>query len=1503
MAKIIKKIGKALLIVLMVLILVPGISLLLAQTPLVQDLIVSYLTQTLSKRTGAKIRIGKASYTILNKLVLNDVLFEDHNGDTLLAIRKVDLRIRDIRPSENVYRFSRADLYEPDFRMITDTAGVLNLTRYIEALKSDKKGDTTKRADIRFSDIDLYNGSFSMTDRNDTIGSQPGHVNFKDLHLSSLSAKLRDLRVADDSVSMSIRELVFAESGGFDCKRLIMSATIGRDGFAFRGVDITTDSSSIVADRILLMSEDTASWSDFINKVRFDITINNSRINSGDLAYFIWPLTGMYETLNLSGRVSGTIAEMKGRDIEIEYSGSTRMAFDFDVSGLPSINDSYLHINFNKMTTSAEDIEQLMLPGNKAINLPVIVHDLGMISYKGSFTGFTTDFVSFGTLTTERGTFATDLSLRPDGNNMFNFKGLLKAQGVDLAYVTRNSNMFGGLWLTADVDGSMKSFKHLSANINGVIDSIEINNYLYRNVSLEGTYIDRIWDGAVTVRDKNIKMDILGRFDLEKSMPEFDFTMNIADADLPRLNIIRSDSIFRASALITASFKGNKIDNIEGDLRLINSTLKNSNGQISIYDFLISSVKDKGVPMLILKSDFADAEVKGPYSIDAIRTTVKSMLAELLPSKFRKPEQVSSEQTAASNFTFDAHIKKIDKLNDFFGTGLSIAEGSRLTGRFISDLPATEAELISRAVDYAGIRLGNMHIKSSVSRSKMEVMVSADTLLLPGKSEMVNFILEAAGRNDTIDLGINWDNKDADRTLGDIRAKGFFSLNDQKKPVLIIGILPATFNVNHMRWVISPARIVIDSTSAYFDNLLLNSRTNYIRLDGKLSSTPADKLTLSFEGLNLSYLNNLKKQSGSGKKENSTEMTFGGSMKGEVTVSDIYDDMLFESSINVSDFMMNNSKYGLVTVRSVWDPRKKVAVINASNDYAGSKYFDISGTYSPSSKMADISVSTFRMPLDILNPFVNSFASGLRGVGSGTIGLHGRLKQLLLDGSVMAEDASMKVDFLQTRYNFSDSVRFTSKGIVFRNIKVYDEKKNQGKLNGTIYHNSFKDFRFNFDFTINKMLVLNTRAKDNEDFYGTAYATGYAGIRGDEENIVFSISAKTEDNTAFFVPLNASASVSDYPYITFVDKKKEEETAKVSEGTFIKQEESSKIELNFDLEITPEAEVQLIMDQTTGDVIKGTGSGNLNISLDSKGNIKMAGDYVIEKGDYLFTLGDILNKRFSVEEGGTITWNGAIDDADINLKAIYRLKASVGDIYPDLVAIDPDLAVLQQRLPVECQLNLSEKLLNPVVRFDIYLPTADERTRDFLKMATDTEEKLSRQFLYLLMMNGFYPDLASASSQPAQGVVAIGVTTTEMLSNQLSKWLSQISNDFDIGFNYRQGNEITPQEVEVALSTQLLNDKVVLNGNVDVGGKQSNTKASNFSGDFNIDFKITERFRFKVFNRSNNNLFYNTTTSSSYTQGFGIFYRRDFDRLSDLFVPPENRKKKGIEAAKETVKQ
>lgn len=1493
MAKIIKKIIRWVVIILAVMIIVPAFGALLIRTPKFQTFVVKRFSDHFSKKIGTHISVGNVSYTFFNKLVLYNVLVLDQNQDTLLSARQVSVRVKDFRPAEVYMKFGRIDLYEPDFRMIKDTTGILNLAWYIETLKGDSPGDTTKTTGIFFNEIRIYDGAYSLVNKTDTSAMPVTAVDFSDLRITSIDSRIEDMSITNDTVSFSIRDLSFIESRGFEALNVSLDADIAADRLIFSNVGLVTDSSLVNLELIDINPLDSMAYSDFMNRVRLRISLKRSMISISDLSWFVEPLYGINESIYLSGNISGTVSDMRGRDIELEYSSGTRLSCDFDISGLPSPDNVFMFIDVRELTTRAADIENFTVPGRERIILPPVVHELGKMSFTGNFTGFTSDFVAYGTLLTEKGSFSTDLSLEPEGRKDFRFKGLLKASGVDLASIAKNDKLFGGLWLHANVDGSMRSFSHLSAQITGVIDSVTINRYPYRNISLSGTYTEKVWDGSVSVNDRNLKMDILGRFDLSDTLPEFDFTMNLAHAGLYNLNLEKKDTLFNASALLTATFRGTNIDNLDGDLRLINSKLSNSNGTITIYDFLIRSGTDKGVPLLTLRSDLVDGEIKGQHTYASLGTAVKATMANLFPTRYIMP--ASTEELKENNFSFNVKVKKVNKLSEFLGNSIRIAEGTNLSGLFNADSTRLSANLRSGAVSFGGVTLVNLEMISSVRRGVMNSVVTSDTLKMTGNATLQNIKLKLGTKPDTLNLGLEWDNKASGKTRGEVLARGFYSLNNRRRPVMTIGILPTEIVIDSALWKLNPARIVIDSATTRFDNLLLSTHKKFIKLDGLISPDPDDRLTLNFEGLDLAFISSMGKKKPEGDEERGLEMNFGGIISGDVSVSDVHKNFLFEADARINDFVVNNTLYGRVDLGSEWNPQRKVAVINVKNDFEGATFFDINGTYSPSAKTADITASTFRMPLNILNSIVKSFASDVRGLGSGKIRLYGRMSQPLLTGSIMAEDASMKIDFLQTRYHFSDSIRFTRKGIEFRNVRILDEKKNQGTLNGMLSHNSFKDFGIDLNLNINRMLVLNTKPKDNETFYGTAYATGYAGIKGTPEKLSFRISARTDDNTSFYIPLSSSATVSEYPYILFIDTRKDKEAEKARDDMFVKKEKEGHMELDFDLEVTPDAEVQLIMDSKAGDVIRGTGAGKLNISLNSKGEVKMSGDYVIEDGDYLFTLGNILNKKFSVEEGGTISWNGDLTDAAINLKAIYRLKASLYDIYPD--------EAFRDRIPVECQLNLSEKLMNPVIGFNIVLPTADDETREYLKSAINTEEEISRQFLYLLVMNSFYPDPSLYSAVPQtspQGASAIGVTTTEMLSNQLSNWLSQISNDFDIGFTYRPGNEITPQEVEVALSTQLLNDKVILNGNFDVGGKQTNAQASNITGDFDIEFKITEKLRFKVFNRSNDNLFYET---SPYTQGFGFFYRRDFNKLKELFIPQEKKKKKKPEEKEQEEKQ
>jgi hypothetical protein len=478
---------------------------------------------------------------------------------------------------------------------------------------------------------------------------------------------------------------------------------------------------------------------------------------------------------------------------------------------------------------------------------------------------------------------------------------------------------------------------------------------------------------------------------------------------------------------------------------------------------------------------------------------------------------------------------------------------------------------------------------------------------------------------------------------------------------------------------------------------------------------------------------------------------------------------------------------------------------------------------------------------------------------------------------------SLLVDYLKTRYNFTNEITFSKNNIVLKNFEIFDQKGNPAVCDGRISNNYFRDFRLDIKLLTKNFEFLNTTEKDNQLFYGNIFAGGTVGVTGPVKNLQLDINAKSGKNSLFSIPLYGSDDISENPYIYWVNSFSAKENQTETPGRY--QVDVKGMILNFKLEVTPDAEVQLIFDPKIGDIIRGKGNGNLNISVNTNGKFEIFGDINIEEGDYLFTLQNLINKRFKVEKGGRIEWRGDPEDANIDLKAYYTLRTSVYPLLEDPLS-DPNAESLKKRIPVDCIIGMKGKLMNPTIAPGIALPTADQQTQNIVKTNINTEEELMKQFISLLVLNSFYSSRQGIASQGGgtgtNTFATAGVTGSELISNQLSHWLSQISKDFNIGLNYRPGDEITTDELEVALSTQIFNDRLYISGNVDMGGNNldQSTSANNIVGDFEINYKITDKFHVKGFNRANDNLLFQT---APYTQGVGVFYRESFNNLKELW--------------------
>ena len=1447
--------------------------------PGVQTFIIKKITGNISEKIESTITIGKIEYSFFNRLRLQDILLKDKNNDTLLYVARAAAGIRKLDFRNNSIVLGRAVVTNPVVAFITDSTGSNNLRWYLDLIKNPGES-SEKNTNIIINQIDINKGRFALINRTREKGKTL--INFNDLGLTGINGIVEDFKIRNDSVSFSIYNLIFRERSGFNVKKMSGEILLANKAITFNSTKLFCDTSILDIPHLSIIPDSTGSFDDFINKVRLDLLLERSYLGFTDLQYFIPATEGMEESVNLSGRVLGTISELKGRNIELSYRDSTLLDCDFDLSGLPEIDNTFIYIGVNSLNISSNDISKIYIPEKGNIILPDILNKLGYISFNGNFTGFTTDFVTFGKMTSSTGNISTDVSFRPEGRGGYKIKGLVNGQGIALGKLTGEKEMLGRLSMKANLDMYASSLKAFSGSITGLIDSVEINDYKYRNISLNGTFSEHTWDGSVKISEPNIKMDLLGMFDFSGKLPEFDFTLNLAEADLYRLKLAK-DTSAAVTMLLTANFKGSNIDNLDGEIKLLNSNLTLKGNDLEFYDFSLRTFSEDDRPAISLRTDYVDADVRGYYNFAGLENTVRSVMATLMPSRFTAPPKTRNQR---NKFTFDVSFKNTDKINSFFNTGLLISEKSSLRGSIFPD-SILQITANSKSLNFRNNILKDVSVEAVYTSPYVQAKINSASLTAMGQTELKGFSINLNAEPDNFRLNLNWDNHDKIKNSGNISARGTFvkEPGTLMSPVLNIDVDSTSIYNKNNRWKIDESKILVDSNAIKINRLFISSKDNYYQVNGTVSENPADTLYFEFRGIDISPLNYISKKK---KEPDEISLDLKGILEGNILLTSLYKNPLVESNLKLSNFSLLQSDYGELAVVSAWNSEKKMADIRVGNNLKGKKMLDVVGNYDPAAKKIALDIKADKLPVDALNPLLKIFASGITGTTTGKVKFTASPGNIVLKGALLAESTSMKIDYLQTVYRLNDSIRFDKNNIIFRNITVLDEKGNTAQLNGSVSHRNFKDYKANLVINTNDCMVLNTKPKDNELFYGTAFASGMTTIKSGTNSLSFDISAKTGGNTKFFIPLNSSENVTDYSFITFLNTDTVRQKDEITKQTAVSPESETAFDLNFDLEITPDAEVQLIFDSKVGDIMRGHGNGNLNISYDQKGDFRISGDYIIEDGDYLFTLGNILNKPFTVENGGRIIFNGNIDDAEIDMKAIYKLKASLYEILQD--------ERFNERIPVECQINLSGRLFNPVISLDIFLPTADESTRTYLKNVITTEEELSRQFLYLLVMNSFYSDptyRSGLTSTTTTGTSAMAVTTTEMVSNQLSNWLSQISNDFDIGFVYRPGyKDINANEVQLALSTQLLNDKVIINGNFDVRGTAGSSSSNDqLTGDFDIEYKITDKIRFKVFNRFNNPY---TGKQAPYTQGFGLFFRQDFDKFSDLF-----RKKEKPEMKKE----
>ena len=957
MLKSIKKSIKYLLILIGIIILTPSFFYLIVRIPEVQTFVVKRITSHFSDQIKSTITVGRLEFSFFNKLTISDLLITDVNKDTMIYSKQVVVGIRKLDFRNKIIKLGQAELIEPSFALITDTSGVMNLKWYLNLLGSSEKTGKKSNSLISINQIAIRDGRFLLLNRKGSKSNML--INFNDLRLSGINAAVEDLSIRNDSVLFNVKGLQLSESGGFAVKKMDSHVVLSGSSFTFNDLFLNCDSSVINADHIALRADSSDSFSRFITEVRLDFALQKSLISAADLRYFLPFLKDSKETAGISGRVSGTIAELKGRNINLTYGDISSLECDFDLSGLPKVEEAFIYVGVQSLKTSSNDISKFRVPGGGNIRLPDVIAKLGNIAFNGSFTGFFNDFVAYGKIASDRGGLMIDVSLRPEEKNRFKIKGLVRGNNIDLGELTGKPDLLGRLTMETNLDGYASSDRKLAGNVTGKIDSIEFNKYVYRNVAMNGVFTEKTWDGTINISDKNIKMDLLGMFDFSNVLPEFNFTLNLAESNLYNLHLDKADSTTHLAMLLTANFKGNNIDNLFGEIKMLNSTFEKQNKKLELYDFSLKAFAENNKPAISLRTDFADADLRGYYNFADILNVLKRSLASLMPSRFSAPPR--GKEVVKNNFTFACNFKNTDKLTSFFKTGIQLSDKSTLNGSFYPD-SVIKVEMKAKSLSFKNNTFTDLTINTNYSGTTLTSDLQSSSLSILGQSDLRGFNVGLDAKPDNFVFHFDWDNKEKELNKGSFIARGSIIRKEGSKDGIImkIGIDSSDLYLQNSLWKIGKSDISIDSNSVSINKFIVGNNQHYYLMDGKVSENPSDTLRLAFKGIDLSPLNNAVEKTAKNDPA-AIRLNVQGIINGDLSVSNVFKSPLVESNITVGGFSLLGGKYGDVSIGSTWNAARKVVDLNASNNLNGVRNLDVTGIYDPGTKKIRLNAKTTKV--------------------------------------------------------------------------------------------------------------------------------------------------------------------------------------------------------------------------------------------------------------------------------------------------------------------------------------------------------------------------------------------------------------------------------------------------------------------------------------------------------------------------------------------------------------
>ena len=1438
-----------------------------------------FVAEELSDLLNTRVTIGRINIGLLNRIIIDDVLLDDQDEQEMLKVTRLSAKF-DIMPFfKGKISISSVQLFGFNINLQKKTPDSPPNFKFV--LDAFACNDTVKKnnsLDLRINSILIRRGrmAYHVLSEEET----PGKFNAKHVQLQNIIANISLKALSKDSINLGIKRLSLDEKvSGFSLKKMSLKLVANSRQTSIDNFAIELPETSLKLDTIHLIYDSLKAFDRFTEQVRFSFRTLPSQITLKDISPFLPALSHFKEPISLDMEVKGTVNQLTCSHLEITADNRQfRLKGDVALQDLSHPQDAYVFGTLSELTATTRGVGFLVRNLSHDYNgVPPVLERLGNVSFRGEVSGYFTDIVTYGQLHTDLGGVNMDLKLSSDkSKGLFAYSGAVKTTDYKLGKLLANEQL-GEITFNLDVHGRHVTDRLPVVELKGLIASVDYSRYRYENITLDGEYKQGGFNGKVALDDPNGSIYLNGDVNVSSRIPTFNFQAIINKLRPHDLNLTSKYPDTEFSLKLRANFTGGSVDEMIGEINVDSLEFMSPEKQYFMNNMNIRASKQNNENQLRLTSEFLTASVEGKFQYHTLPASILNIMRKYVPSLILPPKKPIETH---NNFQFDIHIYNTDILSTIFDIPLTVYTHSTLKGYFNDPLQRLRVEGYFPRLQYKNNFIESGMILCENPSDHIRARVRLTNLKKKGA---VNLSLDAQAKDDNISTTLNWGNSAAVTYSGQLAAVAKLLRTEGEKPLLkaMVEVKPTDIILNDTLWQIHPSQVVVDSGKVDVNNFYFSHQDRYVRINGRLSDNPQDSVKVDLKDINMGYVFDIASIS--------DDVNFEGDATGTAYASGVFKKPVMNTRLFIKNFSLNQGRLGDLNIYGEWDNENRGIRLDASIKDISTTPSRVTGIIHPLKPESglDLNIEANELNLKFLEHYMKSIANDIKGRATGKVHFYGKFKGLNLDGAVMT-DASMNFDILNTHFAIKDTILLAPTGLTFNNIHISDMEGHSGRMNGYLHFQHFKNLNYRFEIQANNMLVMNTKESTDMPFYGTVYGTGNALLTGNAIQGLDVNVAMTTNRNSIFTYINGSvASATSNQFIKFVDKTPrrtiqdsiqiisyyEQLQQKRQEA---EEEQKTDIRLNILVDATPDATMKIIMDPVAGDYISGKGTGNIRTEFYNKGDVKMFGSYQINQGVYKFSLQEVIRKDFVIKNGSTITFNGAPLDANLDIQASYTVNsASLNDLIPE----ESSSIIQQPNVKVNCIMNLSGILVRPTIKLGIELPNERDEVQTLVRNYISTEEQMNMQILYLLGIGKFYTE--DARNNQNSNVMSSVLSST--LSGQLNNALSQVfeTNNWNIGTNLSTGDKgWTDMEVEGILSGQLLNNRLLINGNF---GYRDNPMANtNFVGDFEAEWLINRSgdIRLKAYNETNDRYYTKTNLT---TQGVGIMYKKDFNKWSDLF--------------------